>query len=152
MLSRINKLTFEQVTRSFVPWFDHWISHDVFWEIDVECVFDDVKDRLATAGISSDVDIGLEVWNDTTVACAGLVIHGFEEQLKALLEACLDARTSIRDTTSTVTAMFRAIVRPCPPKMGSCKKTYSLANFPTFSSSSGCSLRRPIPLAEPVRS
>ena len=53
--------------------------HDIVWQVDAKCVFDEVENGLATTGITSYADVGLDIRNDVAVAVGSLNVHGFEE-------------------------------------------------------------------------
>ena len=142
-----------QIVRTLVECFDHWISHDTLRKIDVECVFDEVKDGLAPAGITSDINVGFKVWDDVIVACACLDVHGFKEQLKALLETCLDAGASVGDATSPVAVTFPNMSQSLYCKDEMAKEDLLPSQLPRvklfFPLLLPSLLRWPVPLTEP---
>lgn len=73
-------------------------------QVYVEGIFNQIEDRLAPAFVTSDVDVRFQIWCLAMLAVRCLYMHSLKEELKVLLEACLDARTCMLNTAEPVAA------------------------------------------------
>ena len=125
---------------------------DLLRDVEIVGVLNQVEGRLATAGVTTDVNERFEIGDLVRVTVLGLEVDRLEELLKGFLETVFWARLAVLDATSPVAAGERRESRQYTLAKNDGGDGIDLlpSELPSTNFLRWLTLGRSIPLGEPV--
>jgi len=128
------------------------VFEDLLRDVEIIGVFNQVEGRLATAGVTTDVDERFEIGDLVRITVLGLEVDRLEKLFKGFLETMGRARLAVLDATGPV-----AVGERCENRQHMLQKTGDHneidvlpSELPGTNFLLGLNLGRSIPLREPV--
>jgi len=139
----------DQIIRALLEGLEDGVFEDLLRDVKIVGVFNQVEGRLATAGVTTDVDERFEIGDLVRITVLGLEVDGLEKLFKCFLETMGRARLAVLDATCPVAVGENR--QYMPQKIDYHSKIDVLpSELPGTNFLLGLTLGRRIPLREPV--